>query len=53
MVTEEFETDNLEEIRDFIARADYVDGPDELYDLVSEMWPELLHKVKPPRHLMH
>jgi hypothetical protein len=28
-----------------------VSGPDELYVIVQELWPELLHKVKPPRSM--
>jgi len=45
--------DDLQGIYDFIADAEIVAGPDELYTIVSELWPELLHKVKPPRSLMH
>jgi len=45
--------DDIEGIHEFIADADLVEGPDELYALVSELWPELLHKVKPPRSMMH
>jgi hypothetical protein len=30
-----------------------VDGPDELRMIVEENWPELLHKIKPPRSRMH
>jgi hypothetical protein len=40
-------------LHDLIEDADLVEGPDELYAIVSELWPELLHKVKPPRALMH
>jgi hypothetical protein len=49
----ELAEDDIQGIHDFIADADIVDGPDELYAIVSELWPELLHKVKPPRGLMH
>jgi len=30
-----------------------VEGPPELRNIVAEYWPHLLHKVKPPRELMH
>ena len=30
-----------------------VEGPEELWMIVAELWPELLHKIKPPRSLMH
>jgi hypothetical protein len=49
----ELTADDLQGIYDFIADAEVVAGPDELYTIVSELWPELLHKVKPPRSLMH
>ena len=45
--------DDVQGIHDFIVDADIVDGPDELYAIVQQLWPELLHKVKPPRSLMH
>ena len=48
-----FSADDTQGIRDFIMDAEIVEGPDELYVIVSELWPELLHKVKPPRALMH
>jgi len=44
---------DVQGLHDFIENADIVEGPDELYAIVSELWPELLHKVKPPRALMH
>jgi|SRR6185436_1972982 hypothetical protein len=49
----ELAEDDLQGIYDFIADAEIVAGPDELYTIVSELWPELLHKVKPPFSLMH
>jgi hypothetical protein len=45
--------DDIQGMHDFIAEADIVEGPDELWVIVAELWPELLHKVKPPRALMH
>jgi hypothetical protein len=47
------EWDDPERIHDFIQDADIVEGPDELYTMVATLWPNLLHKVKPPRALMH
>jgi hypothetical protein len=44
---------DAQELHDFIENAEMVEGSDELYELVSKLWPELLHKVKPPRALMH
>jgi hypothetical protein len=49
----EIAADDIQGIHDFIVDADIVDGPDELYAIVQQLWPELLHKVKPPRSLMH
>ena len=40
-------------IHELIENAEIVEGPDDLYAIVAELWPELLHKVKPPRSLMH
>ena len=45
--------DDIAGIRDFIAQHDIVERGDELYAIVSVIWPELLHKVKPPRSQMH
>ena len=44
---------DLKGVHDFIQDADIVEGPDELYAIVAELWPDLLHKIKPPRSLMH
>jgi hypothetical protein len=49
----EFDLDVVEEIHQDLLNNDVVDGPPELKELVEELWPELLHKVKPPRALMH
>ena len=49
----EVECDDLEELYDFLVEADVVDGPASLRELVADLWPELLHKVKPPRSEMH
>jgi hypothetical protein len=46
-------TADMQEIHDFLEDADVVDGPVELRVIVAELWPELLHKVKPPLAEMH
>jgi hypothetical protein len=51
--TAPFSTDDLEGIYRFLSDAAVVEGPPELRDIVAEYWPHLLHKVKPPRELMH
>jgi hypothetical protein len=48
-----FDMDDPQSIHDFIQEADVVEGPQELYEMVAELWPELLSKVKPPREMMH
>jgi hypothetical protein len=49
----EVETDDLNEMYDFIMNSEVVEGPPGFRDLVAELWPELLHKVKPPVSEMH
>jgi len=49
----DLETDSLDEMYEFLVNADVVEGPPGLRGLVAELWPELLHKVKPPRREMH
>jgi hypothetical protein len=43
----------LEKIRQQLLDNDVVEGPPILRRVVEELWPEMLHKVKPPRELMH
>jgi hypothetical protein len=45
--------EELETIRLKLKSHDVVVGPPELYAAVKILWPELLHKVKPPRKLTH
>jgi hypothetical protein len=47
------ECEDLDEIHEFLLDADVVEGPPELRELVAELWPDLLHKVKPPFSEMH
>jgi hypothetical protein len=44
----EIETDNLDEIHDFLLGADVVEASPEMRVIISTLWPELLYKVKPP-----
>jgi len=37
----------LDGIHDFTEKEEIDKRPDELYAIVSQLWPELLHKVKP------
>jgi hypothetical protein len=43
----------LEQIRRFVDAHDVVELPDAYYYMIEALWPELLHKVKPPRERMH
>jgi hypothetical protein len=49
----ELDPDDLEGIHEYLMGSEVVDGPDELRMIVEENWPELLHKIKPPRSRMH
>jgi hypothetical protein len=53
LVHETMDDDELETIRRLIIAHEIVDGPPILRRVVEELWPELLHKIKPPRELMH
>ena len=44
---------DVEGIRQLLLSNEVVDGPPELRAIVAALWPELLHKVKPPRSEMH
>lgn len=45
--------EEIDELHDELLECDVVEGPPELKELVEEFWPELLHKLKPPREQMH
>jgi hypothetical protein len=45
--------DRLEEMRRFIAEHDLTEVPPNVYHLIESLWPDLVHKVIPPRELMH
>jgi hypothetical protein len=53
LVHETLDDDELEKIRLLIVAHEIVDGPPILRRVVEELWPELLHKIKPPREQMH
>ncbi len=43
----------IKDIYHALLSSEIVEAPDELYSLVEQLWPQLLHKVKPPRWRMH
>mgnify|MGYP006867836601 CR=1 FL=1 len=43
----------LEKIHQLILNNEVVEGPPILLPVVQALWPELAHKVKPPREQMH
>jgi hypothetical protein len=43
----------VNDIYQALLSSEIVEGPEELYALVEQLWPQLLHKVKPPRWRMH
>jgi hypothetical protein len=49
----ELASEEIQKIYKIILEHDVVDGPPELREVVAKLWPELLHKVKPPRSEMH
>lgn len=48
-----FDPEDLDSIYEFLQPREVVDGPEELWDLVAEHWPQMLDKRRPPRHQMH
>jgi hypothetical protein len=49
----EIDMDDLEQIYEFLESAEVVEGPPEFREIVGKLWPQLLHKVKPPISEMH
>jgi hypothetical protein len=47
------DSEQLEEIRRFLIEHDLVEVPPPMYDVIGVLWPEVLHKVIPPRERMH
>ena len=53
MTQNSVDCDDLDQMHELLLEADVVEGPPGLREIVAEMWPELLHKVKPPLREMH
>jgi hypothetical protein len=51
--TSEVDTDDLNEMYEFLVNAEVVEGPPIFRQIIAELWPALLHKVKPPFAEMH
>jgi hypothetical protein len=51
--TSEVDTHDINEVYDFLVNAEVVEGPPGFRELVAELWPDLVHKVKPPISEMH
>ncbi len=49
----EVQVEALDELHEALLKADVVEDSPGLRELVEEYWPELLHKIKPPRSNMH
>jgi len=49
----QYRENDVEAIRELLLNSEVVDGPPELRAIVARLWPELLHKVKPPISEMH
>jgi hypothetical protein len=49
----ELNTDDPEELYEFLVHAEVVEDPLGFREIVAELWPKLLHKVKPPLSQMY
>jgi hypothetical protein len=45
--------DDLDAVHEFLLATDLVKSTDDLEFVVRRNWPELLHKLVPPREKMH
>jgi hypothetical protein len=52
-LSQHIDCDDLDEMHELLVEADVVEGPPALKEIVAQLWPELLHKVKPPIGEMH
>jgi hypothetical protein len=50
---ESLDDEEIEKIFTALSENEVVSGPPLLRKVVEELWPEMLHKVKPPREQMH
>jgi hypothetical protein len=48
-----FDPDDLEGIYAYLQTMEVVQASDDFREIVEENWPELMHKIKPPRSQMH
>ena len=48
-----FDPDDLEGIYAYLQDMEVVQASDDFRIIVEENWPELMHKLKPPRSRMH
>jgi hypothetical protein len=53
LVLSDIEGNELAEIRQFIIDHDIVEVPPTVYHFVEALWPDLVHKLKPPIEMMH
>ena len=45
--------ERLDEMRRFISEHDLTEVPPAVYHIIECLWPDLIHKVIPPRERMH
>jgi hypothetical protein len=48
-----FDADDLEGIYAYLQTMEVVQASDDFRHIVEDNWPELMHKIKPPRSQMH
>jgi hypothetical protein len=53
LICDTLDDEEQERIRLALLENEVVTGPPLLMRVVEELWPDLVHKVKPPRELMH
>jgi hypothetical protein len=53
LACETLDDDEIEKIRIALEENEVVSGPPLLKLVVEELWPDMVHKVKPPREQMH
>lgn len=48
-----FDPDDLDSIYAYLQTMEVVQASEDFRHIVEENWPELMHKIKPPRSQMH